>query len=256
MAGATRLVALVTGGSRGVGAATAGALAARNYDVCITYRNKAARADEVAAVIRQRGVCALAVACDMTNEGDRARLVAELTGWSAHLDLLVLNASGGLERDLLALDPEYPMHMNRDAQEALLTAVLPLMPSGSTVVFVTSHWAHRYGMVEQLPAYGPIAASKHAGEQALRARQDDLRARGVRLVVVTGDLIEGTITRKLLERAAPGMTGERRQIAGGLPTTEDLGAAIAAAAIDRTLPSGHTVVVGGPLDSLPALVHG
>jgi NAD(P)-dependent dehydrogenase (short-subunit alcohol dehydrogenase family) len=249
----SRPVALVTGGSRGVGAATAGALADRGYDICLTYRNKAARAGEVADLVRRRGGRALPLACDMTKEHDRRRLLAELTAWATRLDVLVLNASGGLERDLLAADPDYPMHINRDAQVAFLNCMLPMMPRRSTVVFVTSHWAHRFGTVEQLPAYGPIAASKHAGEQVLRARQGDLLARDVRLIVVTGDLIEGTITHRLLERGAPGMTGEREHTTGGLPTAADLGAAIAAAATDSSLPTGHTVVVGGALDSLPLL---
>src|SRR5919199_7023855 len=163
-----RLVALVTGGSRGVGAATALALADRGYDVLITYRNKAARAGEVANEVRQRGVRARAVECDVTKHEDRNRLFALFAEWSDHLDLLVLNASGGLERDLVAADPQYPMHINHDAQLALLDGALPLMPRGATVIFVTSHWAHRYGEVEQFPAYTPVAASKHAGEQALR----------------------------------------------------------------------------------------
>jgi hypothetical protein len=47
------------------------------------------------------------------------------------------------------------MHINHDAQLALLDGALPLMPRGATVIFVTSHWAHRYGEVEQFPAYAP-----------------------------------------------------------------------------------------------------
>jgi NAD(P)-dependent dehydrogenase (short-subunit alcohol dehydrogenase family) len=245
-----RLVALVTGGSRGVGAATALSLADRGYDLLITYRNKVTRASEVANAVMQRGVRALAVDCDVTKQQDRNRLFALFAEWSDHLDLLVLNASGGLERDLVAADPQYPMHINHDAQLALLDGALPLMPRGATVIFVTSHWAHRYGEVEQFAAYTPVAASKHAGEQALRRRQDRLTEQGIRLLVVTGDLIEGTITPQLLERVTPGSIGQRRGDAGSLPTTTDMGEAIAISATDTTLPSGHTVVVGGPLESL------
>jgi hypothetical protein len=88
------------------------------------------------------------------------------------------------------------------------------------------------------------------GEQALRARQQELAERGVRLIIVTGDLIESTITPRLLERAAPGMADRRGAVAGWLPTTEDMGEAIARAAADPSLPSGHTVVVGGTLESV------
>jgi NAD(P)-dependent dehydrogenase (short-subunit alcohol dehydrogenase family) len=243
-------VALVTGGSRGIGAATALALAKRGFDVAITYRNKAARAQEVADAAVAQGVRALALASDITKPDDIAALIQRLREWAGRLDLLVLNASGGLERDLLAGDPDYPIHINRDAQVQMLESALPLMPRGSTVVFVTSHWAHLYGRVQQLPAYETIGASKHAGEQALRARQETLAAAGIRLLVVTGDLIEGTITPKLLERAAPGLTSQRRDSAGALPTAQEMGEAIAAAATDPSLPSGHTVVVGETLGSM------
>jgi NAD(P)-dependent dehydrogenase (short-subunit alcohol dehydrogenase family) len=246
-----RPVALITGGSRGIGAATALALAERGYDVAITFRNKAARAEEVIASLAQRNVRGLAVACDMTRAEDRAALLAELRDWTPQLDLLILNASGGLERDLVAENPDYPMLINRDAQVALVDECLPLLRAPSTIVFVTSHWAHLHGKVEQLPSYEPVAASKYAGELALRQRQPQLAAQGIRLLVVTGDLIEGTITPKLLERAAPGLTGSRREEMGRLPTAEEMGRAIALAATDSTLPGGHTVVVGGALESLP-----
>jgi NAD(P)-dependent dehydrogenase (short-subunit alcohol dehydrogenase family) len=247
----TRPTALITGGSRGIGAATAHALAGRGYDVALTYRNKAARADAVVADLVARGMRGLAVGCDITDAEALARLVAHLRGWSPRLNLLVLNASGGLEREALAADPAYPMRINRDAQVAVLDAALPLMPRGSTVVFVTSHWAHLYGRVAQLPAYEQVAESKHAGELALRTRQAALADVGVRLLIVTGDLIEGTITPRLLERKAPGLAALHRDADGRLPTAGDMGEAIAAAATDPALPSGHVVVIGRPLDSLP-----
>ncbi len=248
-------VALVTGGSRGIGAATALALADRGYDVAITYRNKAARASEVVAEIMRKNVRALAIACDITKQEDIERLFAELRAWTDHLNLLVLNASGGLERDLVNADPHYPMKINRDAQLAIVDRALALMPEGSTIIFVTSHWAHLYGKVVNLPTYEPVAESKHAGERALRARQDELAAHGIRLLVVTGDMVEGTITHKLMERAMPGLTKYRRDTAGQLPTTIDMGEAIADAAINTALPGGHTIVVGGTLESLQGLTE-
>ena len=64
MEGTRQPVALVTGGSRGIGAATALALADRGYDVAITYRIKAARAQGVADELTRRGARALARGCD------------------------------------------------------------------------------------------------------------------------------------------------------------------------------------------------
>jgi len=242
-------VALVTGGSRGIGAATALALAERGYDVALTYRNKAARANEVASEITQRSQQALPVGCDITRLDDVQHLFTTLKEWHDVLEILVLNASGGMERDILAVDPDYPMHINHDAQLMLVEHALPLMQDGATIVFITSHWAHLYGQMQQIPAYAPVAESKYAGEQALRAQQDTLGSRGIRLLVVTGDLIEGTITPKLLERGTPGLTEHRRTTIGPLPTATHMGEAIAQAATNSSLPSGHTIVVGGSLES-------
>jgi NAD(P)-dependent dehydrogenase (short-subunit alcohol dehydrogenase family) len=187
---------------------------------------------------------------DLTDRAELDRIVAEFRAWSGRLDLLVLNASGGMEKDLVAANPDYPMLINRDTQLAILDRTLPLMPSGGTVVFVTSHWAHRYGAVRQLPEYEPVARTKHAGEQAIRARQPEFEERGVRLIVVTGDMVEGTITVKLLARVGESFVADRREQVGEYPTTRDMADAIVAAALDASLPSGHTVVVGGSLDSL------
>jgi NAD(P)-dependent dehydrogenase (short-subunit alcohol dehydrogenase family) len=245
-----RLVALVTGGSRGIGAETAIALAEHGYDVALTYRNKAARAQEVAATITQMGREALTLPCNITHEDEVVRLFQQIGRWRAHLHILVLNASGGMERDLVAADPDYAMHINRDAQLALVKTALPLLRPGGVIVFVTSHWAHLYGQMPQLPAYEPVAESKHAGEQALRALQPDLHMLGLRLLVVTGDLIEGTITPRLLERGAPGLIERRRTTQGALPTARDMGRAIAQAALDPALSSGTTIVIGASLESM------
>lgn len=246
---ASRGVALITGGSRGIGAETALALAKRGYNVAISYRNKVARANELVAAIERNGVRGLAVGCDMTHTGDLDRLFATLSVWSHSLNLLILNASGGLERDRVAADPAYPMHINHDAQLALVERALPLMPPESTVVFVTSHWAHLYGRVAQIPAYEPVAASKYAGEQALRARQQELAEKSIRLLVVTGDLIEGTITPKLLERHTPGLIAETQRSSGQLPTAAEMGELIAASALENAFLTGATIVIGRPLTS-------
>jgi len=65
--------------------------------------------------------------------------------------------------------------------------------------------------------------------------------------VVTGDLIEGTITPKLLERTAPGFMEQRRSSKGALPTASEMGREIALAALNTELASGSTVVVGATL---------
>ena len=243
-----RPTALVTGGSRGVGAATCRALARDGFDVVLTYRNKGARADAVAAEVMDLGGRALAIQSDITSALDRGALAAAVEEWSGGIDALVLNASGGLEKDLVAADPQYPFVVNRDAQVAMVQALLAQLRPGAVVVHVTSHWAHLHGRVEQFPDYEPVAASKHAGEVALRAMEPRLAAVGASLAVVTGDLIEGTITARLLERRTAGLTAQRRGLTGALPSAEDLAEAVARVCLEGGAPA--TVVVGGALADL------
>jgi NAD(P)-dependent dehydrogenase (short-subunit alcohol dehydrogenase family) len=232
---------LVTGGSRGVGAEVARIAAGRGADVAVNYRNKARRAEQVADKVREHGREALIVQADITDEASVASMYEELRSEFGGLDILVLNASGGLEKDV---DDDYAMRLNRDSQVALVKGALPLMSRGGVVVFVTSHLAHYHGEKEVMPEYEPVAASKKAGEVELRAMLPDLEQSGIRLAVVSGDLIDGTITPKLLDRMRPGTISQRRDDAGWLPTTEDFAASIVLAAGRNDLDSGASVYVG------------
>jgi NAD(P)-dependent dehydrogenase (short-subunit alcohol dehydrogenase family) len=233
--------ALVTGASRGIGAAVALMLAEQGADVAINFRSKGSRAEEIAAQVQAFGRRALLARADLTNASDvleMAQVVADAFG---RLDILVLNASGGLEKDKAA---SYAMELNLTAQVRVFEAALPLMPRGGCVVFVTSHLAHFYGRKPVYTAYEGVAASKKAGEDALRSRQPELAALGVRLAVVSGDMIEGTITPKLLERTQRGLIQARRGQAGVLPTVSEFAEAIVDAAADASRPNGDTAFVG------------
>ena len=232
--------ALVTGASRGVGAAVAKLLAASGADVAVNYRSKGARAEQVAAEVEALGRRALLAQADLTLETDLRNMMAAVKDAFGTLHLLILNASGGLEKGKAA---DYALNLNRDAQVQILELALPLMPRGGRVVFVTSHLAHFHGEKPVFPEYESVAASKKAGETTLRERIPELAESGISLVVVSGDLIEGTITPKLLERAAPGLIETRRAQAGALPTVQDFAKAIVNAA-DPNLASGATLYVG------------
>lgn len=234
-------VALVTGASRGIGAAIARMVAERGADVVVNYRSKAPRAESVAQQVRQAGRRALLARADLTSDQDVRAMIAATAAEFGHLDLLVLNASGGLEKDRPA---DYAHALNVTAQERMVEAALPLLRSGGRIVLVTSHLAHFYGQKPGYAAYEPIAASKYAGEQALRGRMELFRERGITLVVVSGDLIEGTITPRLIDRSDRGIIEARRAQTGALPTVEDFARAIVDACADPQLDSGATIFVG------------
>lgn len=234
-------VALVTGASRGIGASVACMLAERGADIVINYRSKSSRALEVANAVRTIGRQALLAQADMTNESEMKQMFKLVEEQFARLDLLILNASGGLEKDK-ALD--YPMQLNLTAQVHAVDLCLPLMSAGGRIIFITSHLAHFYGHKPVAPIYEPVAQSKKAGEEALRSRIPELTNKGIKLLVVSGDLIEGTITPKLMQRQNPGFIESRRQQTGFLPSVEDFARAIVDAAANTQLESGATLFVG------------
>lgn len=234
-------VALVTGASRGIGAAVARLLASYGADVIINYRSKGPRAEEVAEAVRATGKRAILAQADITSAEEMAAMMTAVGEQVGQLDLLVLNASGGLEKEKAA---DYAMQLNLTAQVRAVDLALPLMRAGGRIVFVTSHLAHFYGEKPVHPVYESVAASKKAGEQALSSRIDEFTQRGISLVVVSGDMIEGTITPKLMERANRGTIEARRQQAGSLPTVQEFAQAIVDAAADTSLPSGKVIYVG------------
>lgn len=232
--------ALVTGSSRGIGADTVRYLAEAGADVVINYRNKAPRAEKLATQLRDLGVRALVVGADLTDPDSVQAMFAEVEREFGRLDILVLNASGGMEAGMAE---DYALRLNRDAQVSVLETALPLLGEGARVVFVTSHQAHFIRTTPTMPEYEPVALSKRAGEDALRERIPMLSERGVEFVVVSGDMIEGTITATLLERANPGAIASRRESAGRLYNVSEFAGEVARAAVDP-IPDDNTRLVG------------
>lgn len=236
--------ALITGSSRGIGADTARYLAAAGANVVINYRSKAPRAEKIVAEITEAGGVAIAIGADLTDETSVADMMREILGHFGGLDVLVLNASGGMEA---GMGEDYALKLNRDAQMNVVTQALPILNPGARIVFVTSHQAHFIRTTATMPEYEPVALSKRAGEDALRGRIPELDTAGFEFVVVSGDMIEGTITATLLERANPGAIEARRSGAGKLYNVSEFAAEIAQAVVEP-IPEDHTRLVGDTSD--------
>src|SRR6478735_10594196 len=84
--------ALVTGGSRGIGAATARALAAAGADVAISYANSKEKAESVVQDLKALGVRAAAFQADQGDDAQSAALVSRVIDYFGRIDILVNNA--------------------------------------------------------------------------------------------------------------------------------------------------------------------
>lgn len=236
----TGKVALVTGSSRGIGADTVNIFANAGAAVVINYRNKQSRADKIVASIKDKGGKAIAVGADLTDQQSVLAMFEDARESFGPIDILVMNASGGMEA---GMGEDYAMKLNRDSQVSLLETALPFLSKDSRVVFVTSHQAHFIRSTPTMPEYLPVALSKRAGEDALRDMIPTLTGKGIGFVVVSGDMIEGTITATLLERANPGAIESRRQNAGKLYNVAEFAAEIALAAVEP-ISADNTRLVG------------
>ncbi|WP_367404614.1 SDR family oxidoreductase [Kocuria marina] len=237
---------VITGSSRGVGADTAKILAGEGANVVVNYRQKAPRANKVVKEITEAGGHAIAVQADITDAESRAGLFRAAVDEFGGVDVLILNASGGMETEM---GEDYALRLNRDAQNDTLTEALRVLPEGGRVVFVTSHQAHFINDVETMPEYEAVAKSKRAGEDTLTARVPELQDKGIGFVVVSADMIEGTVTATLLNRARPGALDERREAAGKLYTVNEFAQEIAAM-VTADVPTGRVELVGGAEDFL------
>lgn len=232
---------IITGSSRGVGADTAQILAKEGANIIINYRSKAPRANKIVAAIEEAGGTATAVGADVTNADHAQALINAAVDTYGSLDYLILNASGGMES---GMPEDYAMTLNRDSQLRLARLAAEKMPPGGRIVFVTSHQAHFIREVETMEEYKPVAESKRAGEDALIAEIPALSEKNISLVVVSADMIEGTVTAALLNRLHPGAIEARREEAGKLYTVNEFAREVAKM-VTADVETGHVELVGG-----------
>jgi 3-oxoacyl-[acyl-carrier protein] reductase len=118
----TDRVALVTGGSRGIGRAISLALAAAGATVVVNYRGNAAAADETVGAISAAGGKAIAIQADVANGDDVKRLFSEVSSAYGRLDILVNNA--GITRDTLMMrmkDEDWDAVLDTNLKSQFLT---------------------------------------------------------------------------------------------------------------------------------------
>lgn len=153
--------ALVTGASRGIGAAIALALADRGADVAITYLNSTDRAAEVVQAIEAKGGHGLAIQADSGDPAAVTRSIEETVGKFGGLDILVNNVGNayfGTFADMSLADVDKLLAVNVRAAMLATQAALPHLGQGSRIITTGSNAAER-GPFPGITAY---AATKSA----------------------------------------------------------------------------------------------
>jgi len=196
--GAAMRTVLVTGGSRGIGAATALLAAERGYAVCVNYRKNRAAADQVVSKIQAAGGKALAVGADVASESEVVRLFETVDAQMGPLAGLVNNA-GVLETqvrvehmDAARIDRVFATNVRGAfvcAREAVRRMSTKRGGSGGAIVNVSSRAAQLGAPGE----YVDYAASKAALEAmtiglAREVAGEGIRVNGVRPGIIYTDI--------------------------------------------------------------------
>jgi len=179
-------VLIVTGGSRGIGAATARLAAERGYAVCVNYRAQREAAERLAAEIGAAGGRAIAVGADVASEADVVRLFAEVDAALGAVTALVNNA-GILERqtrvdaiDAARIDRVFATNVRGAflcAREAVRRMSTAHGGAGGAIVNVSSRAAQLGAPGE----YVDYAASKAAVEAMTVGLAREVAAEGIRV---------------------------------------------------------------------------
>ncbi len=203
-------VAVVTGGGRGIGAATARALARAGADVVVTARS-VAQIEGVAADIRATGRRAWALPCDVEKSDQIAALARESVRLAGHVDILVNNAGIASSAPLRTMSVDEWNRMfavNATAVFLCTQAFLPgmLERKWGRVVTIAS--------VAGLTGFAYIsgyAASKHAVVGFTRSAAAEVAAQGITVNAVCPGYVDTDLTAESLRRIVQktGMSSEK-----------------------------------------------
>ncbi len=217
-------VALVTGGSRGIGKEIALGLAKRGANVAITYNSNDSLAQEVVEEIKELGVKALAIKGDSSIEEDVNNIVAKVEGELGTIDILVNNA--GITKDNLIIrmkSEDWDDVLNVNLKGVFLT----------TKAVVRGMMKKRYGKIINISSVvgvsgnagqGNYAASKAGLIGFTKSMAKELASRGIRVNAIAPgfiktdmtDVLKEEIKEDLLRNIPLGSFGQPKDIANAV----------------------------------------
>ena len=168
-------IAVVTGGTSGIGLATAQRFVAEGAQVYVTGR----RRRELDAAVALMGGHATGVQADSSRLDDLDRLFAQVASERGRVDVLFVNAGGGAMQPLGAItEAQYEETFGRNVRGTLFTVqkALPLLGDGASVIVTASSTS-----TKGTPAFSVYSASKAAVRNLVRSWVLDVKGRGIRI---------------------------------------------------------------------------
>lgn len=213
-------VALITGGSRGIGRAIAIRLAQQGADVIVNYVRQKKNAMITAAEVEKLGRKCLLVKTNVAKENEVADMFSLIQEQFGQLDILVSNAASGVLKPALELTERHwnwAMDINARALLTLVQQGVPLMNKGGRVMAVSS-----LGSVRAIENYTTVGASKAALESLVRHLAVELGCRGINVNTISAGAVDTDALKHFPNREEILQTAIKRTPLGRLTTPEDV----------------------------------
>ena len=181
-------VALVTGGARGIGRATALKLASAGCDIAINYYNSHAEATALCDQVREMGRRAIAIKGSVGDPESVKEIFESFAETFDRLDILISNAASGVLKPVMQMNRKHwrwCLETNALALVLLSQEAAKLMADGGRIIALSSLGASR-----AIPDYGFVGASKAALESLVRSLAQELGQRGIRVNTVSAGVVD------------------------------------------------------------------
>lgn len=237
-------VALVTGGTRGIGKAIATELACRGADIVVSYLRNHGAARQTVAELESLGVKVQRIQAHLGDAEDIRRMFAEIRSAFGRLDILVNNAASGVLRTALELEEKHwDWTMDVNARGAWLCAkeAVNLMEAGGRIVNITSMGSQRV-----LDYYTAVGVSKAALEALTRYLAVELAPRNIIVNAVAGGLVETDALNHFPNRERMQVMARSSVLGGRTLTPQDIARVVAFLCDEGSeMIRGQTIVVDG-----------
>lgn len=181
-------VALITGGARGIGRATALKLAKAGANIAIVYYNSSDEAEQLVKEISSLGQKAIAIQANVADHASVKEMFMQFKNHFDHLDFLISNAASGVLKPALKMSTKHwrwCMETNALALNHLVSEGAAIMAKGGRVIALSSLGAER-----AIPNYAFIGASKAALEALVRSLALEMAPFGVTVNTVSAGVVD------------------------------------------------------------------
>ena len=251
MADTKNKVALITGGSRGIGKAIAMEFGNLGYHIAFNYFRNHDAAEQTQREIENLGVRCLKLRAHLAEPDQIANMFQSVEQEFGSIDVLINNAASGVQRnadELTTKHWDWTMNINARAPWLCSIEAAKIMPNGGSIVNITSE-----GSRKVLPYYLSVGTSKAALESLTRYLAVELAPKDINVNAVSGGYVE-TGAFESFPNKQDMVTSAKKTLAGRVITGKDIAKVTAfLCSEDALMVRGQIIVVDGGVTLLAPL---